>query len=130
MKSTSFFETKYPLDVNIKEIQDKVIAIVDEMAQSITNKFEYDSSYKCIGNIVLLKDEINPTSLSIINCDEKIHKDMLEKINKIILVRNEAISKLKNLINLDISDVEKEKVNELIKLLENENKKRFNRMIN
>ncbi|MFR1525322.1 MAG: hypothetical protein ACLSUV_07430 [Bacilli bacterium] len=123
LKSKSFFETKYPLDVDTKEIQDKILAIVDELIQSITNKFEYDSSYKCIGNMDLLKDEINPTSLSIINCDEKIHKDMLEKISKIVFARNEAISKLKNLANLDISDVEKEKVNELIKLLDNENKK-------
>lgn len=126
LKTKSFFETKYPLDVDVSNIKSKVISIIDEIEQLIKCKFLYDDNYECISNIELLKEEINPTSISIINCDEKIHDDKLSKINKIITTRNDAINKLNELVKLDISELEKNKIQELNYLLIEENKKLTN----
>lgn len=126
LKSKSFFETKYPLDVDVSNIKNKVISIIDEIVQLIKYKFLYDDNYECISNIELLKEEINPVSISIINCDEKMHDDKLSKIDKIITARNDAINKLNELIKLDINELEKNKVQELIDLLIEENKKSMN----
>ena len=49
----------------------------DLKMQTINNKFMYDNSYESISNIDLLKEEINPTSISIINCDENIYNEQL-----------------------------------------------------
>ncbi len=129
LKSKSFFETKYPLDVDVSNIKNKVLSIINEVEQLIKIKFSYDYDYECISNIDLLKEEINPTSISIINCDEKIHNDKLSKIDKIITTRDAAINKLNELVKLDISELEKFKIKELIGLLKEENKKITNEKI-
>lgn len=123
LKSKTFFETKYPLDIDVSDIKNKVIKIVDDVVQTIDNKFMYDNSYESISNIDLLKEEINPTSISIINCDENIYNEQLSDINNIINARNNAINALNELVKLQITLLEKTQIDELIKLLTTENNK-------
>lgn len=123
LDSKKFFANKYPLNVDVTEIKENVLKIVEDVIVKITNKFNYDDALSNIVNINLLADEINPTSISTIECEGTLHNEILEKINKLIKSRINAIKSLKDLLELEITENERQKILELIVILESENKK-------
>lgn len=118
LTNKSFFEDKYPPDVDVTESKNKVQSQIDIVLDSITKKFSYDELYDSLGKVSLLKNEVNPSSLSLLDCDLSSLNEKQKKIHAIASTYEKVLPFLNALLGMEVSEKEKDKIKEFVSYIE------------
>ena len=131
LKEADFFADKYPPDIDITPLKNKLLNEIENVCNSIESKIEYKKQYKKIFNLRLLEKKEQPLNLNLLKCADEVEKEHQKQVVKIIKQISTAIVELDKLSKILINKDENEKVLEFktyltdLKIKYEKNKKRL-----
>ncbi|CCV64713.1 conserved hypothetical protein [Alteracholeplasma palmae J233] len=111
LKSDVFFKDKYPPDIDTSAIKSLLVTELDKVVDSLNTRFDYNEKYTSFGNLTMLKEREDATSISVIDASNQVHTKEQSRITAIITQISKTKAELNSLKSLLTTTEQTEIVN-------------------
>lgn len=114
--SKTFYKNKFPSDVNADEAKKSCESRLEYICNYLKSKFDFEEEVAKISDLSFLKDDVDASSITYVNCINVFNKEIKE-VSEILKYITNSKTQLENLLKLNIKQTEKDEINSMIQFL-------------